>query len=98
MLRNALSRSTRTLSRTTLASTPSRFSNVVSRPALLSVRLNSSDSGKAPKTPEQQAKKAALEARDNLQRDWDAKILSYEELLPKTQSPSPVGVILPFYI
>ena len=40
-----------------------------------------------PLTPEQ-LKKAALEREDDLQRDWDAKPISYEELLPKTQSPS----------
>ncbi|KAJ7169649.1 endoplasmic reticulum protein [Mycena filopes] len=33
--------------------------------------------------------KAALQRSDDLQRDWDAKVLSYEELLPKTRSPSP---------
>ncbi|KZT06752.1 Rhodanese-like protein [Laetiporus sulphureus 93-53] len=33
--------------------------------------------------------KEALEAQDNLRRDWDAKILSYEELKPKTLQPSP---------
>ena len=36
-------------------------------------------------------RRAALEAKDDLQRDWDAKVLSYEELKPKTQQPSPVG-------
>ena len=40
-----------------------------------------------PLTPEQ-LKKAALEREDDLQRDWDAKPISYEELLPKTKSPS----------
>ncbi|PPR01174.1 hypothetical protein CVT24_006050 [Panaeolus cyanescens] len=95
MLRNALARSARTVSRATLAPSPARLSAVISRPALLSVRLNSSDAAaKPPKTPEQLAKKAALEARDNLQRDWDAKILSYEELLPKTQSPSPNAYLI----
>ena len=39
----------------------------------------------------EELKKAALEREDNLQRDWDAKPISYEELLPKTQSPSPVS-------
>ncbi|KAJ6604421.1 endoplasmic reticulum protein [Mycena vulgaris] len=36
----------------------------------------------------QQAFKAAQELSDDLQRDWDAKVVTYEELLPKTQSPS----------
>ncbi len=39
-------------------------------------------------------RRAALEAKDNLQRDWDAKVLSYDELKPKTQQPSPVYFIL----
>ncbi|KAF5337241.1 hypothetical protein D9611_003247 [Ephemerocybe angulata] len=34
------------------------------------------------------AKKAAVEDY-KLQKDWDAKVLSYENLLPKTQSPTP---------
>lgn len=45
----------------------------------------------------EELKLAAQEREDNLQRDWDATPISYEELLPKTQSPSPVsqeGVIL----
>ncbi|TFY69061.1 hypothetical protein EVJ58_g634 [Rhodofomes roseus] len=33
--------------------------------------------------------KKELEAQDDLRRDWDARILSYEELKPKTQQPSP---------
>ena len=36
----------------------------------------------------EECKKAALEREDDLQRDWDAKPISYEELLPKTQSPT----------
>ena len=39
----------------------------------------------------EQLKKAAQEREDDLQRDWDAKVVSYEELLPKTQSPSSVS-------
>ncbi|KAJ6519592.1 Rhodanese-like domain-containing protein [Mycena sanguinolenta] len=34
------------------------------------------------------ARKAAQSLSDNLQRDWDAKVVTYEELLPKTRSPS----------
>ncbi|KAI0651641.1 Rhodanese-like protein [Trametes meyenii] len=32
--------------------------------------------------------KEALRARDHLQRDWDAKVITYEELKPKTLQPS----------
>lgn len=35
-------------------------------------------------------RKQVLEARDDLQRDWDAKVITYEELKPKTEQPSPV--------
>lgn len=45
---------------------------------------------KRERTPEEVAKKAALERQDDLQRDWDTTILSYEEFLPRTQNPSPV--------
>lgn len=45
------------------------------------------------RTPEELNKKAALEREDDLRRDWDAKVISYAELLPKTQSPSPVTCI-----
>lgn len=41
-------------------------------------------------TPEEAAIKAGQEKLDDMQRDWDSKRLSYEELLPRTQSPSPV--------
>jgi hypothetical protein len=50
------------------------------------VRFNSS--GLKPQTPSE--KKAALERLDDLRRDWDARILTYEELKPKTQNPTPV--------
>jgi hypothetical protein len=65
------------------------------RPAVASfnaIRLNSTQtpSTKPPKTPEQLAKKAVLERQDDLQRDWDAKVIPYEEFLLKTQNPSPV--------
>ena len=32
-----------------------------------------------------------LEAQNDLQRDWDAKVITYEELKPKTVQPSPVS-------
>ncbi len=45
---------------------------------------------KRERTPEELAKRATLQKRDDIQRDWDAKVLTYEEFLPKTQNPSPV--------
>jgi len=88
----------------TFRGSPLRVARTVFRPNLASTtfrpsviyltRWNStqtlSSSTKAPKTPEQPAKKAALEKQDDLQRDWDAKVLPYEEFLLKTQNPSPV--------
>ncbi|KAJ3571340.1 hypothetical protein NP233_g3819 [Leucocoprinus birnbaumii] len=65
----------------------------VTRPALTSlVRFNSSEapsSAKPAPTAEQLKRKEWLERQDDLRRDWDAKILTYEELLPITQSPTP---------
>ena len=46
--------------------------------------------GKRQRSPEEALKKASLEKQDDLQRDWDAKILTYEEFLPRTQNPAPV--------
>ncbi|KAF8624783.1 hypothetical protein AX15_005673 [Amanita polypyramis BW_CC] len=51
------------------------------------IRFNSSQS--KTQSPDKQAKKEALERFDDLQRDWDARILTYDELKPKTQSPTP---------
>ncbi|KAJ7492852.1 endoplasmic reticulum protein [Mycena latifolia] len=45
------------------------------------------------RTPEEFLKDARKLSRD-LQRDWDAKVVSYEELLPKTQSPSPDSYLI----
>lgn len=55
------------------------------------VSSNGSLPQKPAKTPEMLKKKAALEREDDRQRDWDARVISYVELLPKTQSPSPVS-------
>ncbi|KXN84782.1 Putative thiosulfate sulfurtransferase, mitochondrial [Leucoagaricus sp. SymC.cos] len=85
--RNSISRNFRSVARHSLAA------RAVPRLALAQfVRYNSSEtpsSSKPPPTPEQIKKKQALERQDDLQRDWDAKILTYEELLPLTQSPTP---------
>ncbi|KAF9014939.1 endoplasmic reticulum protein [Cyathus striatus] len=63
---------------------------VVSRPVAVGfIRLNSTvPRAKKVRTPEEQAKKAALERQDDLQRDWDARKLKYEELIPKTENPT----------
>ncbi|THH27021.1 hypothetical protein EUX98_g7167 [Antrodiella citrinella] len=81
MQRIALSRVS-TLARTTgLHSTVLRSAKPV---AWRGVRLESSTAIDEQKA----ARRAALETRDDKQRDWDAKILSYEDLKPRTQQPS----------
>jgi hypothetical protein len=45
---------------------------------------------KRERTPEEALERAAIERQDDLQRDWDAQKLTYEEFLPRTQNPSPV--------
>ncbi|KAF7306716.1 Frataxin, mitochondrial [Mycena indigotica] len=40
------------------------------------------------------AKKAAQVLSDDLQRDWDAPIIMYNELLPKIKSPSPDSYLI----
>ncbi|CAA7264702.1 unnamed protein product [Cyclocybe aegerita] len=96
MYRGALARSVRTASRSHAVSFTAfrpaaahfiRFNSTATPPA-------SDSSSKPPKTPEQLAKKAALERQDDLQRDWDAKILTYEELLPRIQNPSPNAYLI----
>jgi hypothetical protein len=37
--------------------------------------------------PNKDALKRAVERQDDLQRDWDARILTYADVKPKTQSP-----------
>ncbi|GLB36369.1 putative rhodanese Homology domain containing protein [Lyophyllum shimeji] len=85
MLRAAGIRSARTVtcrSARLLASRPPAYG--------LRVRFESSvPPSKLPLTPEQQARKAALERTDDLQRDWDAEVIKYEDLKPKTLSPTP---------
>lgn len=36
-------------------------------------------------------RRQALKARDDLQRDWDASVITFEQLKPKTLQPSPVS-------
>ena len=41
-------------------------------------------------TKPSEERKEALESRNNIQRDWAAPVITYEELKPKTLQPSPV--------
>ena len=63
-----------------------RVSIVAPRVALQQIRYESS------KTPEE--RKKMLDQRADLQRDWDAKVITYEELKPKTLQPSPVSSLV----
>lgn len=90
IIRNSITRSSRVAARRSI------IAGRVTQPALLHfIRHNSSQTPSATKPPltsEQIEKKQALKRQDDLQRDWDAKILSYEELVPITQSPTPVSL------
>lgn len=71
---------------------------MVSRSALLTakhVRFNSS-TAQEPVQPEgtpateAEIKKQKLREQDKIQKDWDASELTYEELKPRTEQPTPV--------
>ncbi|KAG6832204.1 hypothetical protein H0H92_004169 [Tricholoma furcatifolium] len=83
MFRVAIGRSVRAASRQSYL--------LVSRPSFALQARFESNGPPPPKirTPEQQAKKDALDRRDEIQRDWDAKIITYAELKPRTESPVP---------
>jgi hypothetical protein len=67
-----------------------RHSVRIARPVvILGTRLNSSQ------TPEQ--KRALNKERKELQKDWIAPILTYEEVKHKSQQPSEVRTSLPVY-
>ena len=84
MFRASIIRSARVLSRPRVLSCASKLL------VIQSVRFETTKA--SPKTPYQQALKAAQKQNDDLQRDWDAKELTYEELKPRTNSPTPVCV------
>ena len=79
-----------------------RQSRVSSRPVLIQhwTRFNSTQTPPAEttetdaQTKVKDPRKAALEARDDMQRDWDARILSYAEVKPRTEQPTPVRRLL----
>lgn len=69
----------------------SRSSVRITRPrVVLGTRFNSS------RTPEQQ--KAWIKAKEELQKDWIAPILSYEEVKQKSQQPSEVRTAFVVYL
>ncbi|VDB84493.1 unnamed protein product [Peniophora sp. CBMAI 1063] len=84
MLRTAVS--------TTRKSLPRAAANVVRTrmPALIAIR--SAARWNSTLTPEQ--RKAALKERDNLDRDWIAPKLSYEDVKKRSEQPSPEAFLI----
>lgn len=90
MLRSTIIRTTRVAAR-----------SAARRPkaaAFTAIRWNSTQtpapaSTKPPKTEAERALKAALEKQDDLQRDWDAKVIPYEQFIAKVENPSPVRIL-----
>ncbi|KAH9487150.1 Putative thiosulfate sulfurtransferase, mitochondrial [Psilocybe cubensis] len=92
MFQRSIIRTLRTASRANLASV------TAVRPAVaLSVRFNSTQppsSTKAFKTPEEQERRQQLDLQDKMEKDWDAKVITYEDFLPKTENPSADAYII----
>ncbi|KAL0950888.1 hypothetical protein HGRIS_007647 [Hohenbuehelia grisea] len=64
----------------------------LSRPALQAfIRFESSQSGAQAR---REAFKKAQKLDDDRQRDWDARVLTYDQVKSKTQSPSPDAYII----
>jgi len=40
------------------------------------------------------ARRIALDKADDLRRDWDAKVITYDDFLVKTQNPSEVRIVI----
>jgi thiosulfate:glutathione sulfurtransferase len=86
MLRTTITRSARAAARPIITASVLRASTGYNQ-----LRFQTNIPPKAFKTPEQLARKAALEKQDNLQRDWDGKEITYSELKPRTECPTPVS-------
>ena len=81
------------LSRTARAAIPRNYNVGSGRSACYQLRFKTvGPTSKPPLTPEQQARKGALEHNDDRQRDWDAKEIGYHELKPVTNNPTSVSV------
>lgn len=90
MLRSTIIRTTRVAARSA--------ARLPKAAALTAIRWNSTQtpapaSTKPPKTEAERALKAALEKQDDLQRDWDAKVIPYEQFIAKVENPSPVRIL-----
>ncbi|KAF9073738.1 Rhodanese-like domain-containing protein [Rhodocollybia butyracea] len=60
-------------------------------PRLQTIRFKSTHTTPPPSPP---PRPVAKEKEFNIQRDWDAKIISYRDFLPKTKSPAPNTYII----
>ncbi|KIK02310.1 hypothetical protein K443DRAFT_677701 [Laccaria amethystina LaAM-08-1] len=88
MFRTALVRTAKFVSQRTVST------SIASRSiALHSIRYNSTQTPK-PSLTAQQIKKDALKRQDDMQRDWDARVLTYAELVPKTENPTPDSYLI----
>lgn len=85
MLRTRIIQSARILAQPRVYARPLR--------PLVAVRFETTEAPSSESKPShRQVFKAAQELNDNLQRDWDAKELTYEELKPRTNSPTTVSI------
>jgi len=81
----------RTAFKSSIIPITTRSSVRIARPRVeLGTRFNSS------RTPEQQ--KAWIKAKEELQKDWIAPILTYEEVKQKSQQPSEVRTAFALYL
>lgn len=82
----------RVASRTVLRSSlrTSRMS-VVATPRYARFESTAAPASHAASVPDD-LKKQRLREQDALQRDWDATVLSYEELKPRTEQPNSVSI------
>ncbi|KAF5368336.1 hypothetical protein D9758_002372 [Tetrapyrgos nigripes] len=67
----------------------------VFKPSVTSfVRFESSQPSKPPQPDAAEVRKIIHENQHELDRDWNAKIITYAELKPKTESPDPNSVLI----
>lgn len=93
MLRTVVRRSARTLARRNIYGLSSF------KPSFAHARFETTSAPpKSPLSPADQKLKEAREKNDDLQRDWDAKELLYNELKPKTENPTPVSISHGLYL
>jgi len=83
MLRTSASQVARRVAIPNARTALSSFSRQIARPGQQQIRLKTTETGKK-----------ILEANNEIQRDWNATVIAYNDLKPKTQSPNPVRLLL----